>query len=356
VATPSFEPIRGKWYGVRDSDPTLTPNDEGAWWYRSDLEVFCLWDGSTVHYGVPPEAHAPTHETGGSDALSALDTGVITTGIFNVARLPVRAGIARGSSITLPVQVCMWLAWDVVAGAFISSKVLPWWNQRGTTLDISNASQNATAGDIVSSFAVANGPGGLTWDGANLWVCDVIVDTVLKVTTTGTIVSSFAAPDGSPYGLTWDGGSLWNSDYSTDKIYELTTTGTIVSSFASPDAQPIGLAWDGESLWNADFYIPHKVFELTPTGTIVSSFTSPDTSPTGLTWDGVNLWHCDNGADKVYELTTTGTIVSSFASPDASPNGLTWDGENLWNADSNVNKVFEIKDGKRNVRYIVVGR
>jgi len=50
LATPSFEPTRTKWYGVRTSNPTLTAGNEGAWWYRSDLNLFAYWDGANVHY------------------------------------------------------------------------------------------------------------------------------------------------------------------------------------------------------------------------------------------------------------------------------------------------------------------
>jgi len=51
MATPSFQSTRAKWYGVRTSNPTgLTPGNEGAWWYRSDLNLFAYWDGSNVHY------------------------------------------------------------------------------------------------------------------------------------------------------------------------------------------------------------------------------------------------------------------------------------------------------------------
>lgn len=50
MVTPSFEPTRTKWYGVRTSTPAgLTANEEGAWWYRSDLNIFCYWDGANVH-------------------------------------------------------------------------------------------------------------------------------------------------------------------------------------------------------------------------------------------------------------------------------------------------------------------
>lgn len=45
----SFEPTRTKWYGRRTSTPTgLTAGNEGAWWYRSDLDIFCYWTGTAV--------------------------------------------------------------------------------------------------------------------------------------------------------------------------------------------------------------------------------------------------------------------------------------------------------------------
>ncbi len=50
MATPSFEPTRTKWYGLRTSTPAdLTTNEEGAWWFRTDLNMFCFWDGAVVH-------------------------------------------------------------------------------------------------------------------------------------------------------------------------------------------------------------------------------------------------------------------------------------------------------------------
>lgn len=51
VPVPAFEPTRAKWYGVRTSNPTnLTGADEGAWWFRSDVELFAYWDGEEVRY------------------------------------------------------------------------------------------------------------------------------------------------------------------------------------------------------------------------------------------------------------------------------------------------------------------
>jgi len=57
--------------------------------------------------GGPPAAHHTTHETGGSDALAALDASVLTTGTLAAARLPPRIGavgiiIDGGGSVITP--------------------------------------------------------------------------------------------------------------------------------------------------------------------------------------------------------------------------------------------------------------
>jgi len=49
MATPTFEPTRAQWLGRRTSNPVAADLREGDWWYRTDLEVFCYWDGANVH-------------------------------------------------------------------------------------------------------------------------------------------------------------------------------------------------------------------------------------------------------------------------------------------------------------------
>jgi len=46
--TPSFEWTRAQWRGRRDSNPPLAQRQVADWWYRTDLGLFCYWDGSTV--------------------------------------------------------------------------------------------------------------------------------------------------------------------------------------------------------------------------------------------------------------------------------------------------------------------
>lgn len=44
---PSFDGARTAWRGRLTSTPTNL--QEGDWWYREDLNIFCYWDGAVVH-------------------------------------------------------------------------------------------------------------------------------------------------------------------------------------------------------------------------------------------------------------------------------------------------------------------
>jgi hypothetical protein len=88
----------------------------GTLWYVTDESVTerwngTAWDGYSDSGGVlVPGAHHTTHETGGSDAITALAASVITTGTIASARLPARIGAVGilidggGSVITTGVK------------------------------------------------------------------------------------------------------------------------------------------------------------------------------------------------------------------------------------------------------------
>jgi len=46
----SNEPTRAQWYGRRSSDPDPTTIPAGAWWYRTDLNCFKWFDGTSINY------------------------------------------------------------------------------------------------------------------------------------------------------------------------------------------------------------------------------------------------------------------------------------------------------------------
>jgi len=63
--------------------------------------ALCLWDGAAwkVVVGDPPAvaAHHATHETGGADAITALDASVINSGTINTSRLPPQVVLSTGA-------------------------------------------------------------------------------------------------------------------------------------------------------------------------------------------------------------------------------------------------------------------
>ena len=46
MSGPTFEPTRAQWRGRCTSDPSPLILQEGDWWYREDLDIFCYWTGS----------------------------------------------------------------------------------------------------------------------------------------------------------------------------------------------------------------------------------------------------------------------------------------------------------------------
>ena len=105
--------------GTRAAQATIAspPLTVGTLYFVTDEGVTERWDGSAWEsYSGPgagggtPAAHKTSHETGGSDALTALAASVITTGTIASARLPARVGAVGlvidggGSVITTGVK------------------------------------------------------------------------------------------------------------------------------------------------------------------------------------------------------------------------------------------------------------
>jgi hypothetical protein len=103
--------------GTRAEQTAATPPfTVGTLFFVTDENVTERWNGSVWEpysasaAGALPIAHHATHETGGSDAITALAASVITTGTIASARLPARIGAVGilidggGSVITTGVK------------------------------------------------------------------------------------------------------------------------------------------------------------------------------------------------------------------------------------------------------------
>jgi hypothetical protein len=183
-------------------------------------------------------------------------------------------------------------------------------------------------GDVVSSFDNPGAGEGLAWDGQYLWTLGQPSPLIWRLTTTGSVISSFRlAPPSYCYfhGVTYDGQYLWTAwyrdfDYDSD-ITKYTTSGSSVSRFRSFGTFA-GLAWAKGFLW-------HDNWKYTTGGSLVGSF-PPPFNLKDLAWDGHYLWSGKKEVDYVYRVSTAGSVVASFRSPGGEAYGMTFDGLYLW--------------------------
>ena len=185
----------------------------------------------------------------------------------------------------------------------------------------------AAFGEVVSSFRmppVTNRCEGLAWDGGYLWSSGSPTVHFVRLTTNGSVVSSFrigAGGYGYSEGATWDGAYLWYSWhlFGYPAIVErVTTTGSYVSDFRTDIiGGSAGLAWENDGLWCRNK-------KYTPAGSFISSF-KPRRGLADMAWDGHYLWSGNS------QITTTGSFLQSFGLPTTgTPAGTTFDGDYLW--------------------------
>jgi hypothetical protein len=132
---------------------------------------------------------------------------------------------------------------------------------------------------------------GLDYDCVNdvLWVHNKMQKRIFKVNPSdGSVISSFSTPASSyPTGLAFDGEHLWAVDRDAYEIYKLTTDGSVVTSFPVPISPkpyygPRGLAFDphgpnGGTLilvmtyFNVDVELDStRIHEITRTGSLIA--------------------------------------------------------------------------------------
>ena len=195
---------------------------------------------------------------------------------------------------------------------------------------------SADFGSVVSSFAVKAEciPAALAYNGSYVVSSDSssFSDGYWKVwSEEGSIIRSFLPPKFEEVheGAAFDGTDYWGASVLMNRVYRLTTTGSVLSTFSHPQAY--GLTWDGQYLWTSDGASSgNMIRRVTTAGSVVSSFALPSQIGFGcdLGWDGVYLW-CPDTRGYVYRLTTTGSIAASFDPPGNRNRGCTFDGTYL---------------------------
>jgi DNA-binding beta-propeller fold protein YncE len=95
---------------------------------------------------------------------------------------------------------------------------------------------------------VGNGPLGIAFDGANMWVANRPDGTVIKLRASdGKLLGTFPAADG-PYGVAFDGTYIWV----TGDLYTRVLRASDGVEVWARELQTTGVAFDGAYVWIAE--------------------------------------------------------------------------------------------------------
>lgn len=154
-------------------------------------------------------------------------------------------------------------------------------------------------------------------------------------------------PDSGPYGITsGPDGNLWFTDYNYDTVVRLTTTGTMTPFSVPTDCRPaiITSGPDG-NLWFT--CTSGSIGRMTTTGT-VTTFPVPTSAgyPNSITTGPGGLWFVEQSANRIGRITTQG-VVTEFPIPNpttaSQPVDITRgpDG-NLWFTETGAGRIVSL--------------
>lgn len=180
--------------------------------------------------------------------------------------------------------------------------------------------KTTVTGSLVSSLPEPAYACDVDFTGLVYWVYSywpqVPRDRIYRLSQDGSVVASFAAPSYG-YGVTFDGANLWYSTAGShywNYVYKLTTGGSVLSSFQGPHGHGYlnkGLDWGGSYLWLAQASAASGlIYQMTTAGSVVYSMFMPGREVTGVAWDGRYVWFADGGAGWVYQMTWSGVGVA----------------------------------------------
>lgn len=233
----------------------------------------------------------------------------------------VTGGSGVSSSVSHPSN-----HWNAAAGDTIRSIPAPPGNVLGLTwLDNTLWAVVATSpqrivqldpdnGNVLSFFTIGSGFHlGLANDGRNLWVCDFSAGLIKKYAPSGTLLTSWSAPNGGLVrGIAWDGSALWIGGASSGLLYRVDTLGVVLGTrtLSSPViAWAMDMEWvakhPGGPLWVIDDDVNVDINQLavsTDPATLVQDFPhpAPAEAPEGVAHDGENLWVSAFYAPRIY--------------------------------------------------------
>jgi len=184
--------------------------------------------------------------------------------------------------------------------------------KRLAAITLCAATAFAGTASIVTSFIspCPSGVYGIDYYDGHIFHINADLGLIYETTMAGNVIKTVRTGRKS-FDLDRTAGEFWLADRDTKIIARLTTTGSLISTFAAPGPYGCGVTRGGASLWysNGD-----DVFRLNQAGSIMDSFAAPAPTATGLFWEAPYIWIAGGGSN-LYQVTTTGSVVDYFTTP-----------------------------------------
>lgn len=211
-------------------------------------------------------------------------------------------------------------------------------------------------GTVVGSFSIADYtaiPECIAWDGSNFWVTDSFNDYIYKITTTGSLISSYPTTPTfmNPTGITWDGSAFWVIGVPTGVVrnfYHVNTSGSVLSSFSGVFSYyyPYGAHYMGGNCWVASNNYDRKIYlHSMSNGSILSTIQTIAKYPCGICYDGSNLLVSGSDDGWTHRYSTSGSYMDYFLPPFAPADyqgGTVWVNGYMYWVNSHSRMVYQI--------------
>jgi hypothetical protein len=181
---------------------------------------------------------------------------------------------------------------------------------------------------VLDSFSVEEWttvPEDITYDGANFWITDLDNNELVKVTTTGSFLSSVNLPAtiAYPCGIAWEGSAFWliaspAGSPSIRNFYHVSTSGSILSSIPGVLTyySPFGMQYQAGNCWVCSNNTDRKIYlHSMSNGAILQSMQTIAKYPSGICYDGTNLLVSGGDDGRTHRYSTSGSYLDYFAAP-----------------------------------------
>jgi parallel beta-helix repeat protein/surface protein len=189
----------------------------------------------------------------------------------------------------------------------------------------------------LTSYPVAGGPRGITFDGTNLWTANSTNNTVSKIGLDGIVIDTYPTGTG-PWSIVFDGTYIWTGNYSDNSATKLDLSGNIVATYTPLGGSPWNIVFDGTNIWTVSAE-GNTVTKITP-AEVISTF-SIGSYPEDIFCNSSFCWVSVSGENSVKKIDLDGNVIDTYPGV-YGPQGSALDGAgNLWvpNVGSGVTKI-----------------